>query len=503
LLLEQGIPPEASYRFRHALIQDAAYQSLLRSKRQGYHWRIAQVLEERFPEIAEAQPQLLAYHYSEAGLGQQAIPHWQMAGQKAVQRSANAEAVSHLTKGLELLKTLPETLERFQQELAVQLALGTPLIATQGFGSPEVGKVYARARELCQRAGEAPQLFPVVWGLWMFYMARAQHIVARELAEQCLRLAQSARDTSFLVQAHHVQGVGLIGAGDFTQARQHLEQAIDIYDPRQHASHAYIYGHDPAAVSRVHASWSLWFLGYPDQALKRVAEGLALAQRLSHPYTSATANAFAAWLHQFCRNGQAVEELASAALTISTEHDFAFYRAMGIIMRGWALTQRAQVSDGIAEMRTGLDAYRVTGAEVLRPGYLSLLAEACGDVGHAEEGLGVLAEAQALAVKCREHWWQAELYRLKGELTLKRPSAPSSRRNVENEAEDYFGQALAVAKAQKAKSLELRAAMSLFRLRAGQSKSAEARRMLEETFAFFTEGFDTADLLEAKALLEQ
>ncbi len=503
LLLEQGIPPEASYRFRHALIQDAAYQSLLRSKRQDYHRRIAQVLEERFPETAEVQPQLLAYHYAEAGLGQQAITHWQMAGQKAVQRSANAEAVSHLTKGLELLETLPETPERFQQELALQLALGTPLIASKGFGSPEVGKVYARARELCRRAGEAPQLFPVFWGLWMFYMARAEHIVARELAEQCLHLAQTAGDTGFLVQAHHVQGVGLIAAGDFVQALQHLEQAIDIYDPQQHASHAYVYGHDPAAVSRLHASWALWFLGYPDQARKRGAEGLALAEKLSHPYTSATADAFAAWLHQFCRNGQTVEELASAALTISTEHDFAFYRAMGIIMRGWALTQRAKVSDGIAEMHTGLDAYRVTGAEVLRPAYLSLLAEACGNAGRADEGLSVLAEAQALADERHEHWWQAELHRLRGELVLKRPGAMGSETTVENEAEGYFRQALAVAKAQKAKSLELRAAMSLFRLWLRQSRRAEARDVLEESFAFFTEGFDTPDLLEAKALLNQ
>ncbi len=502
LLSVQGIAPEASYRFRHALIQDTAYQSLLRSKREQYHRQIAQTLAERFPEIAQAQPHLLAYHYTEANLTKEAIPQWQLAGQQAVQRSANFEAVSHFSKALELLKSVPDSPERFQQELALQLAVGTPLIVTKGFGSYEVGEVYARARDLCRQAGEIPQLFPVMWGLWMFYMARAEHMIARDLAEQCLRLAQKTGDTGFLVQAHHVRGVGLLGAGDFRQALEHLNETLATYDPAQHGSHAYIYGHDPAAVSLIHASWSLWFLGYPDQALKKHAEGLALAQKLSHPYTSATADAFASWLHQFCRNGQTAEELSSAAVTISTEHDFAFYRAMGMIMRGWALTQRAQQSEGIAEMRAGLNAYQVTGAVVLRPAYLSLLAEAYGNAGRAEEGLAVLDEAQKLADKCQEHWWQAELYRLKGELILKRAAEQSGVTN-ESDAEQCFRQALTVAKAQKAKSLELRAAMSLSLLRLSQSKRAEARHVLEECLGFFTEGFDTSDLVKAKELIGQ
>ena len=227
-----------------------------------------------------------------------------------------------------------------------------------------------------------------------------------------------------------------------------------------------------------------------------------MAQKLSHPYTSATADAFASWLHQFCRNGQTAEELSSAAVTISTEHDFAFYRAMGMIMRGWALTQRAQQSEGIAEMRAGLNAYQVTGAVVLRPAYLSLLAEAYGNAGRAEEGLAVLDEAQKLADKCQEHWWQAELYRLKGELILKRAAEQSGVTN-ESDAEQCFRQALTVAKAQKAKSLELRAAMSLSLLRLSQSKRAEARHVLEECLGFFTEGFDTSDLVKAKELIGQ
>jgi len=337
----------------------------------------------------------------------------------------------------------------------------------------------------------------------MFYTARADHDVARDLAQQCLRLAQSTGDTGFFVQSHHVNGVGLIATGNFAEALEHLKQAIVIYDPHQHGSHADIYGHDPAAVSMVHASWALWFLGYPDQALKSANEGLALARKSNHPYTLATADAFSAWLHQFRRTGQPAEELAAAALEISSEHDFAFYRGMGIILRGWALTQRGQVAEGIAEMRSGLEAYRLTGAVVLRTGFLGLLAEACGNAGNAEEGLSMLAEAQELADQSQERWWQAELYRLKGELMLKRAGALSSGQGDTDEAERCFGQALDVAKAQKAKSLELRAAMSLSRLRLPQSKRAEARRVLEESYGFFTEGFDTPDLLDAKALLTQ
>ncbi len=503
LLSVQGIAPEAGYRFRHALIQAAAYESLLKSRREQYHRRIAQTLVERFPETAEAQPELLAHHYTEANLKQEALAQWQLAGQQAVQRSANFEAVSHFSRALELLKSLPAGPERFQQELALQLAVGTALIVTTGFGSAEVGKAYARARELCPQTGEPRQLFPVLWGLWMFYMARAEHAVARDLATRCLRMAQNTKDTGFLVQAHHVNGVGLIAAGDFAQALEHLEQATAIYDPAQHGMHANIYGHDPAAVSLTHASWSLWLLGRPDRALEKCSEGLARAQNLNHAYTSATVAAFAAWLHQFRRNSQSVEELAATAIRISTEHDFPFYRAMGIMMHGWALTQRGQELDGIAQMRAGLDEYHRTGAVVLRPGYLSLLAEACGNAGQPEEGLSLLAEAQDLATECEERWWQAELHRLKGELILKRAGAQSLPVNIENKAEDCFRQALTVAREQKAKSLELRAAMSLSRLGLRQARRPEGRRLVEESLAFFTEGFDTPDLLDAKKLLQQ
>ncbi len=285
LLFEQGVPPAASYQFKHALIQDAAYQSLLKSKRQQIHRQIAQALKERFSEVVEAQPELLAHHYTAAELKDAAIPYWKLAGEKSMRRSANLEAITHFGKAQELLKALPETPERFQQELALHLAQGTPLIATRGFASPDVAKVYGRARELCQMAGETLPLFPIYWALWSFYTARAEHKTARELAEQCLRMADGADNSELRVLGHHALGVTMLALGQFATALQHLEEVIAIYDPTRHASMAFVYGQDSGVVCRSHAAWALWFLGYPDQARKKNEEAVALARQLSHPYS--------------------------------------------------------------------------------------------------------------------------------------------------------------------------------------------------------------------------
>jgi predicted ATPase len=503
LLLVQGIAPESSYRFRHALIQDAAYQSLLRTRRHHYHRLIAHALEERFPEIARAEPQTLAHHFTEANLIEQAIPQWQIAGQKAVERSANAEAVSHLTKGLALLQTLPKSPERSQQELALQLALGTPLIATKGFGSPEVGKVYARARELCQQAGEAPQLFPVLWGLWVFYTARADHEVARELAEQCLRLSEKARDPDLLLEAHHALGVTLTGLAQFAPGLEHLDQVIANYDPVRHGSIAFLYGQDPKVVCLSQAAWVLWIYGLPDQALKRNEEALTLAQALSHPYSLAAALSFGAMVHQLRQDERAVQECAEAAITLSTENEFALWRPWGLVMRGWAMTQSGQLAEGISQIREGVAAFRATGADVMVPYFLGLLAEAHGKAGQAREGMSVLAEARAVIDRGGECWWEPELYRVKGELTLMQAEESGSAAEKQKAAEECFHQALNIATRQSGKSLELRAAMSLGRLRQQQGKRLEAHRMLTELYGSFTEGFDTSDLREARMFLEE
>jgi predicted ATPase/class 3 adenylate cyclase len=502
LVYERGIAPDATYLFKHALIRDAAYEALLRSKRRQYHGKIADVLQERFSATVDERPELLATHYTEAGLIERAVPFWQRAGQKALERSANQEAIRHLNKGLDLLGRLPETPERLQQELLLQLALGTATIATKGFASAEVEGIYERSKQLCQQAGEVPDIFPILWGLWLFYTSRGQHLTARELAQQCLRLAQKAGDTVLLVHAHHVSGVGLIALGDFAQALNHLQQAISMYDLQQHASHAHVYGHDLGAVSNIHESWALWFLGYPQQAVMKYSEGMARAQKLGHPYTSANAAAFAAWLHHFCRNHQAVDELASIALNLSVEHDFAFYRVWSMMLRGYARTETGDLSEGLAEMRAGLEAYQVMGAETCKPAFLSLLAEAYSKIGQADDGLSLLGEAMSGVNITRECWWEAELYRLKGELTLKQSRVQSLRSEDHTEIEQCFRQSLTIARAQHAKSLELRATMSLTRLLVQEGRVDEGRAMLAEIYNWFTEGFDTADLKEARELLD-
>ncbi|HYL59889.1 MAG TPA: AAA family ATPase [Candidatus Acidoferrales bacterium] len=500
LLLEEGVPPDARYKFRHALIQDAAYQSLLKSRRHYYHQRIAQVLEEQFPEEAQAEPQVLAYHYTEAEMLPEAIAHWQAAGQQAMQRSANVEAVSHFSRALELLETQPESPERFQQELALQLALGTPLIATQGFASPQVGKVYARARELCQQAGDAPQLFPVLWGMWVFYTAKAEHGVARELAAQCLRLAESTKDPVMLVEAHHALGVTLTGLADLSAGMEHLDYVIVHHDTTQNGSLAF--GQDPKVVCLSQAAWTVWLLGYPEQALKRNDEAIALAQQLGHPYSLAAALNFGSMVVQLRHDVQMTAELAEAGGKLSSEHEFPYWMIWSSVMRGWVMTQRGQVADGIAQMREGVAAFRATGAEVMVPYFLGLLAEAHANAGQQTEGLSVVEEAQTVVNRSRECWWEPELCRLKGELMLNRAGGHEPSSEVQKAAAEYFHQALDMAARLNEKSLELRAAMSLSRLWSEQGKKADARRILIETYSWFKEGLETADLTKAKRQIE-
>jgi TOMM system kinase/cyclase fusion protein len=501
LIYQRGLPPQAVYFFKHALVQDTAYQSLLKSRRQQLHQQSAQVLEKRFTEIKDTQPELLAHHYTEAGLITQALPYWQKAGQQAAARSAHAEAMSHLAKGLELLKTLPDTAERTQQELALQTTLGPVLIATKGFGVPEVEKTYTRALELCRQIGETPQLIPVLRGLQTFYLTRAELQTARELGEQLLTLAQRVQDQVFLLGAHFALGQTLYFLGELASAREHLEQGIALHDPQQYRSLAWAGAH-PGVACLPYAALVLWHLGYPDQALKRSYEALTLAQELSHPHSLAYVLSFTAWLHQCRREEQLTRERAEATITLSTEQGFPFWVAYGTNLRGWALAEQGQGKEGIVQIHQGLGAYQATGSYLNQSYYLAMLAEVYGKAGQAEGGLNAVAEALAAVDRTEERFYEAELYRLKGALTLQsRVQGPKSK--VEKEAEECFLKAIEIALRQQAKSLELRAVTSLARLWQRQGKKEEARQMLAEIYRWFTEGFDTKDLQEAKALLEE
>ncbi|MBI3757421.1 MAG: AAA family ATPase [Deltaproteobacteria bacterium] len=506
LLYQRGLPPQAHYLFKHALIQDTAYQSLLKSTRQQYHQQIVHVLEERFPDTKENQPELLAHHHTEAGLKEQAIPYWQKAGERASQRSAYVEAVSHVTQGLTLLSTLPQTPARAQQELRLQLMLSNTLSMTKGPGSTEREQVLIRARELCQQVGETSDLFWTLLALLFGYLFRAEFSQARKLAEQMLPLAQSTQIPHLLMGAYWGMGETLLWMGEFGSARVHVEQGIALYETQQYRPQEHPGPINPLAPCFFNAAYALWMQGYPDQALKRIQEALGVARELAQPFGLAVTLNFAAGLHLFRRDAGATRDAAEELITLSTEQGFPDRIAIGMFYRGWALTMQGQEEEGLAQMRQGWAGWRAAGAKVTYTARLASFAEEYGQLGRPEEGLPLLAEAMELVNTTGERYYEAELYRVKGELLLtqegSRLQAIGHREKTE-EAEECFLKAIEIAQRQQAKSLELRAATSLARLWQSQGKHHAAYDMLSEIYHWFTEGFDTKDLQEAKALLDE
>jgi class 3 adenylate cyclase/predicted ATPase len=500
VLYQRGALPQTTYLFKHALIQEAAYQSLLKSTRQQYHQRIAQVLTAQFPETTATQPELLARHYTEADLRAQALPYWHQAGQRANARSAYGEALQLLTRGLEVLATVPETPARHQQELDLLIALARALRVIKGPAASELEPVLTRAAALGQQAGEPPQRFVVLNLRYGFHFIRAEYQVAQAMAAQLLDLAQHQHDPARLLQAHHALGQTLYHVGAFTPARLHQEQGITLADPRRPTpldttsgtGTRHIEVSCRALVARV-----LWVLGYPDQAVQRGQEARTLAHTRAHPYDLADVLLHCVYLHAHRGEWQTAQTHAEAALALATEHGFAFYEARGALYRGAVLAAQGQSEEGIAQMRQGLAALRATGAGVSMSGHLAQLAKACGQVGQVDEGMHLLAEALAMVDTTGERHTEAELHRLKGALLLVQPTDHTI------EAEVCFQQALDIARRQQAKSWELRAATNLARLWQQQGKRAKAYDLLAPIYSWFTEGFDTADLQEAKALLDE
>jgi predicted ATPase len=486
---------ERVYTFKHALTQDVAYESLLHRSRQQYHQQVARVLEAQFPDTAETQPELLAHHYTKAGLTEQAIDYWHKAGQQASRRSAHAEAVEHLNTGLALLKTLPDIPEHTQRELLMLTTLGPSLSASKGHAVVETERVYARARDLCQQTGNTQLLFPVLFGLWRFYNARMEYQISRELGDQCLSQAQLAQDPEQLLGAYWMLGTTLCQTGELALASTHLEQAIALYNPHEHRTLAARYGNDPGMACLSYWARSLWQLGYPDQARQRVYEALRLAQEGSQPISVASAMHYVALIHNFCRQSNMAQEQAEAQIALCTEQGSLQWLAIGMLDHGLALAEQGQLEKGISQVREGLAAYRSMGAQVILMSALPPLAEAYRKAGQIEEGLKALAEALALMDRTGGQEFKPEVHRIKGELLLKQKVPDVS------QAECCFHDALDVARRQQAKSLELRAAISLGRLWQQQDKRKEAYDLLVPLYSWFTEGFDTADLQEAELLL--
>ena len=520
-LYEQPAFPEVEYSFKHALTQEVAYRSVLQERRKTIHERTAQAMEALYRANLDDHYSELAYHYSRSRNTEKAIEYRQKAGQQAAQNSVHTEAVRHFTTALELLTTLPDTPERVRQELTVQLALAASLQVTKGPSAPEVGNAYTRAQGLCQQGGDARQLFSVLQGLWLFHHVQANLTAARETGERLLTMAESIQDPALLLEARRTLGSTLLHQGEFPLARMHLEQAVTLYDQQQGGSSRGLYGGaDPGIVCLCELARVLWLLGYPHQALGRSQTALLLARTRSEPFSLGFALIFAAGLFQLRRQGALTLTHADEGMTLAQKYGFPALLSAGTIRRGWALAEQGQTEEGLRYMQQGLTARQATGAELAQPYFLSLLAEVYGKLGQGERAQTLLAKALTAVGASKEHRLEAELYRLKGELILQQFKVQGSTFKVENlqspfrlpppsggnpqlEVEACFLKALEISRKQQAKSLELRATVSLARLWQSQGKQTEAHRMLSEVYHWFTEGFETKDLQEAQALLEE
>jgi TOMM system kinase/cyclase fusion protein len=498
LLVPQGSPALGRYSFRHALLQEAAYQSVLRSVRQQYHQRIARILQSEMPELVAAQPELLAHHFAEAGQVEQAIEHFERAGQRATQQSAQVDAIGHFQRALGLLATLPATPERDQRELNLTLALGAPLMAVRGYASSEVEATYERARQLCGSSGQTSQLFSALAGLWQYQMVAGRVHQSLELGERLLRLARGLAQSTPLLLAHRALATSLLLDGQLTACRDHTARGLALYDLAEHRTLAFRHGHDPGVAHGGYAAWSLWLLGHPDQALKRALNAVALARELRHPMTFAFAMDFLAMIHNYRGEHGAAREMAEAANVIASEHRFALWLAWGTLQRGWALGGLGRVAEALIDLRAGLAGWMRTGARAGLTYFPTTLAAVCLRAGHHDECARVLDEAATLAASNREVFYEAELHRLRGELALARGG-----QEAWAEAEARFRRALEVARNQGARAWELRAAESLARLCKERSRREEGRRLLAPVYQWFTEGLGTADLESARALLSE
>ena len=498
LVVEHGKAPDSTYTFTHALLQEAAVACLLHADQRSIHRRIAQALEEDFPEIKAAEPELLALHYTGAGLADSAIGYWEVAAERALRKFANVEAASHFEQALALLETLPLGNERNERELKLRTGLGATLTTIKGFAAPEVAIAYERARVLCNGTRAPAQRFSVLRGLWVYDLVRAEWQAASDLAQQMLVLAEEQHNTGYELESHRALGMTLLWRGMFTEARDHLRTGSQLYNPEHHRAHAFQYGNDPGIACLVHEAFLAWLVGYPDQALAMSRKAVLLARDLGHPFSLAQALTYSMFIHQCRGEPEAIAGPAGEVSALAKEHGFPFWLAEADIMLGWAVSALGNNDDGITRLRQGIKGFLATGARMDRPRWLALLAEAYGANGQWNEGLDAAEEALRVVGDTGETFFQARLCQLKGDLVLK-GSLPD--RRLRGEA--CLTQALEIARGQGAKSWELRAATSMARLWQSQSRRSEGIDLLAPLIESFTEGFDTADLRDAKILMRE
>jgi class 3 adenylate cyclase/predicted ATPase len=499
LLFRRGSLPEATFIFKHALVQDAAYATLLKSSRQHLHGRIARMLEGQFPDLTAAQPELVAHHYEQAGLADQAIDYWEKAGELAVWRSAMAEAVAHFSRALDLLTALPESTQHKRKELALQLSLAGTLTVTRGWASPQMGEAYTRARDRAKEIGEVPPLVAALYGLVQYRHNSGATNAARQAAEELLTLAEHHKDSDAILLGHRAVATTSLFQGQFAGYVDSMEKVMARYDPTRHGLSIAI----PVDARLSYESFSAWLLlfqGYPERALVRSEQGLAHARQLTHPYVLAHALHLNCLFQQVRGDGSTLMARSEELVALAAEQGFPHLLASGTFFHSWAGLATSGVTDEIiSQMRRGLAMKQATGAEIKVPYFLGLLSEAHLRMNEAGEALRLLKNALERAHQTGESWFEAELHRLQGE-ALRQSSEPD---DGEASAVASFRRALAVARDQGARLWELRAATSLAHIWRDQGKRDEARDLLAPIYGWFTEGFDTPVLKDAKALLDE
>ena len=503
LLFRQGVPPHATYLFKHALVQDAAYGTLLREPRRALHARIAEALESQFAEIAERQPELLARHCTEAGLIEKAAGLWGKAGQRSLERSALVEAADQLTRALAQIATLPATPALRRDEIKLQVAHINTLFNFKGYAAAETKAAVERARLLIEQAealGEPPEdpllLFSVLYGFWVANYVAFNGDVMRELAAQFLSLAETQGATVPRMIGHRILGVALMYTGDIVESRPHFDRAIALYDPAQHRPLAARFGADVAVTVLTHRPLALWVLGYPEAALADVEHALDDAREIPHAATLMHALFFTAWTHSHCGNHLIAKAQLDELVALADEKSSLFWKTLGMLTQRCALALTGETTDAAQMITSGIKAFRSTGGTLWAPSWVSYLARAYADIGQFDDAWRCIAEATKTVQTTKEKWCEAEVHRTAGEIALKSPHPDLAK------AEAYFERALAVAREQRAKSWELRAATSMARLWRDQGKRQQARDLLAPIYGWFTEGFDTLDLRESKTLLD-
>ena len=493
LLYQRDRPPHSTYIFRHAMIQDTAAGSLLKSQRQQVHQRAAAAMLGHFAAIVESQPERLAHHFSEAGMASDAAGWWLKAAQRAKDRSANAEAIAHASRGIGLLRTLEETADTLACELAIQMVLGSCLSATRGYGAPEVGGAFDRARDLCTKIGDTPQLFPVLWGLWAFYVVRADFARAAGAAAELLHLADKAGDPLLQLEARFAVGLTHYFAGRPEDALENLEAAIALDDLERSSplQFTFLSTQDAGVCSLVYTALTLWMLGRPDEALVRSRQGTALARRISHQFSLAYALNFSAWLRCMIGDAEAAGDLAREEIHISEENGF-FWVTLGAVIAGWAAARHGETGPGVAQAIGGFGSYRAFGCRLSETLQLAIIAELLAAAGDPESGLGRLDGALAGVAETQERFWLAELHRVRGDVLLLQDAGAF------DAAEREYRTALAIAEEQGARLPQLRAAMALVRVAETSGRDLGAAQLLADALA----GLDTTsanpDLAEAR-----